>query len=98
MTKRDAKLVQYLNEAYATERRLEIALQAHIAMTPRTDYKQRLREHLKETKAHARGVERRIKQLGGDAETVTVPGPGAVARGGGAAQTAGQRAAAGAQG
>ena len=33
MTERDAKIVQYLNEAYATERRLEIALQAHIAMT-----------------------------------------------------------------
>src|SRR4051812_32745330 len=98
MTKRDAKLVQYLNEAYATERRLEIALQAHIGMTPRTDYKQRLREHLKETKAHARGVERRIKQLGGEADTVTVPGPGAVARGARAAQTAVQRAAAVAQG
>ena len=30
MTKRDAKVVQYLNDAYATERRLEIALEAHI--------------------------------------------------------------------
>jgi ferritin-like metal-binding protein YciE len=98
MTKRDAKLIQYLNEAYANERRLEIALQAHIAMTPRTDYKQRLREHLKETKAHARGVERRIKQLGGEADTVTVPGPGAVASGARAAQAAVQRAVAVAQG
>ena len=98
MTKRDAKVVQYLNEAYATERRLEIALQAHIAMTPRTDYKKRLREHLKETKAHARGVERRIKALGGEAGTVSLPGPEPLAKGAKAAQSAVQRAAAVAQG
>jgi ferritin-like metal-binding protein YciE len=98
MTKRDAKVVQYLNDAYATERRLEIALQAHIAMTPRADYKKRLREHLKETKAHARLVERRIKALGGEAETVSVPGPEPLAKGAKAAQSAVQRAAAVAQG
>jgi ferritin-like metal-binding protein YciE len=97
-TKRDAKLIQYLNEAYATERRLEIALEAHIAMTPRADYKKRLREHLKETKAHARNVERRIKQLGGEAETVALPGPEQLAKGAGAAQAAVQRAAAVAKG
>ncbi len=97
-TKRDAKLIQYLNEAYATERRLEIALEAHIAMTPRADYKKRLREHLKETKAHARNVERRVKQLGGEAETVALPGPERLAKGAGAAQAAVQRAAAVAKG
>jgi ferritin-like metal-binding protein YciE len=98
MTQRDSKLVQYLNEAYATERRLEIALQAHIAMTPRRDYKARLRDHLKETKAHARGVARRIKQLGGEADTVSMPGPEPLAKGVRAAQTAMQQAAAVAQG
>jgi ferritin-like metal-binding protein YciE len=97
-SKRDAKLIQYLNEAYATERRLEIALEAHIAMTPRADYKKRLREHLKETKGHARSVGRRVKQLGGEAETMAVPGPDALAKGAGAAQAAVQRAAAVAQG
>jgi len=97
-TKRDLKLVQYLNEAYATERRLEIALEAHIAMTARADYKKRLREHLKETKAHARAVARRIKQLGGEAETVTLPGPEQIAKGAGAAQAAVQRATAVAKG
>jgi ferritin-like metal-binding protein YciE len=96
-TKRDVKIVQYLNEAYATERRLEIALQAHIAMTPRRDYKTRLKEHLNETKAHARGVARRIQQLGGEAETVSMPGPEPFARGVRAAQTAVQQAAAAAQ-
>ena len=98
MTERDAKIVQYLNEAYATERRLEIALQAHIAMTPRADYKKRLREHLKETKAHARLVARRIKALGGEAETVSLPGPDVVVRGATGAKAAVQRAAAVAQG
>jgi ferritin-like metal-binding protein YciE len=67
-TARDAKLIQYLNEAYGKEKELVIALEAHIAMTTRMPYKKRLREHLKETRAHARAVERRIKQLGGKAE------------------------------
>jgi ferritin-like metal-binding protein YciE len=97
LNKRDEKVVQYLNDAYATERRLEIALQAHIEMTPRADYKKRLREHLKETKAHARSVERRIKALGGQAETVHVPGPEAVVKGAKSAKAAVQRAAAAAQ-
>jgi ferritin-like metal-binding protein YciE len=98
MTERDAKIVQYLNDAYATERRLEIALQAHIAMTPRADYKKRLRDHLKETKAHARLVARRIKALGGEAETMSLPGPDAVVKGATGAKAAVQRAAAIAQG
>ncbi len=65
---RDTKLIQYLNEAYGKEKELETALQAHIAMTTRTPYRKRLQDHLKETKGHARQVERRIKQLGGKAE------------------------------
>jgi ferritin-like metal-binding protein YciE len=69
-TDRDAKLVQYLNEAYGKEKELEAALQAHIGMTTRAPYKKRLQQHLKETKDHARRLERRIKQLGGDAQTL----------------------------
>ena len=65
---RDTKLIQYLNEAYGKEKELETALQAHIAMTTKAPYKKRLQEHLRETKGHAREVERRIKQLGGKAE------------------------------
>src|SRR6185503_13044982 len=65
---RDTKLIQYLNEAYGKEKELETALQAHIAMTTKTPYRKRLQEHLKETKGHAREVQRRIKQLGGKAE------------------------------
>jgi ferritin-like metal-binding protein YciE len=74
-TVRDLKLVQYLNEAYGKEKELETALQAHIGMTTKAPYKKRLQQHLKETKAHARTVERRIKQLGGKAEAVPAPGP-----------------------
>jgi len=58
-------LIQYLKEAYGKERELEVALQAHIAMTNRPPYEKRLKQHLKETKAHAKAVERRIKKLGG---------------------------------
>jgi ferritin-like metal-binding protein YciE len=70
MNERDAKLVQYLSEAYGKERELETALQAHIAMTPKGPYKKRLQQHLKETKSHAKQVERRIKKLGGGGQTL----------------------------
>ena len=79
VTIRDAKLIQYLNEAYGKENELETALQAHIAMTTRAPYRKRLQEHLRETKRHARDVQRRIKQLGGKAELVPAPGPDVVA-------------------
>jgi ferritin-like metal-binding protein YciE len=72
---RDAKLVQLLNEAYTKEKQLETALQAHVEVTTRDDYAKRLKDHLKETKSHATQVSRRIKQLGGNPETVSLPGP-----------------------
>jgi ferritin-like metal-binding protein YciE len=76
---RDSKLIQYLNEAYGKEKELETALQAHIKMaSSRASYKKRLQDHLKETKAQARGLERRIKQLGGKAEAMNLPGPDVV--------------------
>src|SRR5919204_3945147 len=68
LNERDTKLVQYLNEAYGKEKELETALEAHIGMTSRAPYKKRLQQHLKETKSHAREVERRIKKLGGTAD------------------------------
>ena len=67
-------MIQYLNEAYGKEKELETALQAHISMTTRPPYKKRLQQHLKETKAHARAVERRVKQLGGSTES-NLPAP-----------------------
>ena len=68
---RDAKLIQYLNEAHTKERQLEQALEAHIAMTEIATYRKRLKQHLSETKSHARQVERRIKQLGGQPEGIS---------------------------
>jgi ferritin-like metal-binding protein YciE len=73
----ELKLIEYLNQAYGKEKQLETALQAHIGITTgvkgRDAYAKRLKEHLKETKAHAKNVERRIKQLGGKAELAPLP-------------------------
>jgi len=70
-TAREAKLSQYLIEAYGKEKELEVALEAHIGMTTRAPYKKRLKEHLKETKAHSRLLERRIKKVNGNAAALT---------------------------
>jgi ferritin-like metal-binding protein YciE len=67
---RDAKLIQYMSEAYGKERELEMALQVDIALTSKAPYKKRLKEHLKETKAHAKALDKRIKKLGGGGQTV----------------------------
>jgi ferritin-like metal-binding protein YciE len=74
LTTRDAKLIQYLAEAYGKEKQLETALQAHIGMTSRAPYRRRLEAHLTETRRHARDVARRIKALGGPAgQAIPVP-------------------------
>lgn len=67
---RDAKLIQYLQEAYGNEQQLELSLQADLLLTPKGPYQKRLKQHLKETKAHAKALERRIKKLGGGGTTV----------------------------
>jgi ferritin-like metal-binding protein YciE len=95
---RDAKLIQYLNEAYGKEKQLETALEAHIAMTTRAPYRKRLQEHLRETKSHAREVERRIKALGGTADSSAVPAPDAMKGAAARATEVVQKAAALAQG
>ena len=96
---RDMKLIQYLNEAFGKEKELETALEAHIAMTTKAPYRKRLQDHLKETKSHARQVERRIKQLGGKAEAGPVSsGPGVVVEAASTATSLASRAVAAAQG
>jgi ferritin-like metal-binding protein YciE len=73
---RDAKLIQYLNEAYGKEKQLETALAAHISLTTRPPYKKRLQQHLKETRQHGKLLERRIKKLGGAPDAgPDLPGP-----------------------
>jgi ferritin-like metal-binding protein YciE len=98
LKERETKLVQYLNEAYAKEQELVTALQARISLTTRDAYKKRLKDHLKETKAQAKGLERRIKQLGGKAEALDLPGPDRVSEVAGKAQAAAQKAVAAAKG
>src|SRR3954454_20354893 len=72
---RDAKLVQFLNEAHAKEAELEADLTAHISLTQKAPYKKRLQQHLTETKHHKRRVAQRIKQRGGQANAgVRAPG------------------------
>jgi ferritin-like metal-binding protein YciE len=65
------KIVQYLNEAHATEMGLVRVLQSQIAMTPRGDYRRALEQHLRETRSHADRVQRRLRELGGPANPIT---------------------------
>jgi len=67
---RDAKLIQYMSEAYGKERELEMALQVDIALTSKSPYAKRLKQHLKETKEHAKALDKRIRKLGGGKQTV----------------------------
>lgn len=74
-TTRDLKIVQYLVEAHGKEKELELALQAHIKMAEKATYKKRLQDHLKETKAQSKAIEKRIKQLGGAPDGLKLPEP-----------------------
>jgi ferritin-like metal-binding protein YciE len=84
MTDPTQKIVQYLNEAHATEAGLVRVLQSQIAMTPRGSYRTALERHLDETRDHARRIESRLGELGhggnpiqagiGVAETVVAQG------------------------
>lgn len=65
LNERDAKLVQWLGEAYTKEAELEADLVAHISLTQKAPYKKRLQKHLTETRDHKRKVASRIKKLGG---------------------------------
>jgi ferritin-like metal-binding protein YciE len=78
------KIIQYLDEAHATELGLVRVLQSQIAMTPRGGYRTALERHLTETRGHARRIEARQRELGrrgspiqagiGAAETVLAQG------------------------
>ncbi|MDA0163665.1 ferritin-like domain-containing protein [Solirubrobacter ginsenosidimutans] len=64
MSSSKQKVLQYLNEAHATELSLTRVLQAQIAMTPRGSYRSALESHLVETHDHADRVARRLEALG----------------------------------
>ncbi|MEA2194056.1 MAG: hypothetical protein QOG42_490 [Solirubrobacteraceae bacterium] len=65
MTTAEQKIVQYLNEAHATESALVRVLQEQIAMTPRGRYRSALERHLRETRDHATRVAARRHELQG---------------------------------
>jgi ferritin-like metal-binding protein YciE len=63
MSKSDQKVVQYLNEAHASEVALVTVLRSQIAMTPRGSYRDGLEKHLGETQEHARRIQERLGEL-----------------------------------
>ena len=64
MSQSKQKVIQYLNEAHATEVGLTRVLQSQIAMTPRGSYRNGLEKHLRETRDHAERVQGRLSDLG----------------------------------
>jgi ferritin-like metal-binding protein YciE len=64
MSTSDQKVMQYLEEAHATELALVRVLQSQIAMTPEGSYRDGLERHLEETRNHARRVNSRSEELG----------------------------------
>ena len=64
MSRSEQKVVQYLNEAHASELALVRVLQSQIAMTPRGTYRSGLEAHLRETRNHAERVQTRLGELG----------------------------------
>jgi ferritin-like metal-binding protein YciE len=71
MSASDQKVLQYLNEARATELSLVRVLQSQIAMTPRGSYRDALDQHLGETRDHADQVATRLEELGHRGDPLT---------------------------
>jgi ferritin-like metal-binding protein YciE len=63
MTDPRQKVVQYLDEARASELALVNELRAQIAMTPRGSMRTLLEKHLGETRSHAERLSRRLDEL-----------------------------------
>ncbi len=58
------KVLQYLEEIHALETHLVSTLTAHIAMTPRSTYRDLLERHRYETRTQAQRIEQRLTELG----------------------------------
>ena len=71
MSTSEAKVLQYLHEAQATELALVRVLQSQIAMTPTGSYRDGLERHLDETRDHAERVGRRLEELGHRGDPLT---------------------------
>jgi ferritin-like metal-binding protein YciE len=77
VSKAEQKVVQYLNEAHASEVALVRVLQSQIAMTPRGRYRNGLDAHLAQTRGHADRLRSRVRELEGGRNPV-LAGLGAV--------------------
>jgi ferritin-like metal-binding protein YciE len=58
------RIVDYLREARRDELALARTLRSHIAVAPRGEYRRGLEGYLRETRKHAKRVERRLGELG----------------------------------
>jgi ferritin-like metal-binding protein YciE len=58
------KILQYLEEAHGIESMLVSTLTAHIAMTPRSEYRDLLERHRYETRTQAQRIQARMGELG----------------------------------
>ena len=72
MSQSKQKVVQYLNEAHATEVGVTRVLQSQIAMTPSGSYRSGLEKHLNETRDHAERVQDRLSDLGHNSNPLQV--------------------------
>jgi len=63
MSESEQKVVQYLEEAHASEVSLVSVLHSQIAITPRGPYREGLEKHLDETRAHAGRIRERLGEL-----------------------------------
>ena len=64
MSHHEKKVVKMLSEAHANELALVQTLEAHKRLAPEGPYRDRIDEHIDETRAHAERVQRRLDQLG----------------------------------
>jgi ferritin-like metal-binding protein YciE len=64
MSSAEQKIVQYLNEAHASEVALVSVLRSQIAMAPAGSYREGLEQHLDETRDHADRIQTRLGELG----------------------------------
>jgi ferritin-like metal-binding protein YciE len=64
MNSAEQKIVQYLNEAHASEVALVSVLRSQISMAPGGSYRDGLEKHLEETRDHAERIQQRLDELG----------------------------------
>jgi ferritin-like metal-binding protein YciE len=83
------RIVDYLREARRDELALARTLRSHIAVAPRGEYRRGLEGYLRETRKHAKRVERRLGELGAGsgslrsgARVMREAGNGLIAKGG----------------